>query len=411
MVGASRLKFFLPDSQDFVDPSFDFDLETRSPDRVRQRDDLYTHEVFGRSPVDGVLLSRGIVETTGCKAAHFGQAQRLRLYREGVRSYYRLPGHIQTMGDCGAFTYKDMDEPPFSAENTADFYEAIGFDFGIAVDHIVMEYTPARQGELFSPNGTKDSRRRHALTLDLAADFWRASRGRRFKPMGVAHGWDPDSYASSFQTLQAIGYDYIAIGGVVSLKSDALVDLLRRVNDVRKPKSKIHLLGIARVDQLVSFAKYGVSTFDSTSPLRQAWLDARKNYHVDGDSFVALRIPQVGGNAVLKRRIASGEVDQNIAFSAEKEALRQVARYASRKGSARAALRALVNYEAVHSPTKSRVEEYRRTLEAAPWRRCPCEVCKSIGHHVIVFRGAERNRRRGFHNVWSFRRAMERKSA
>lgn len=42
----SKLKYFFPDSQDFIDPSFDFLRETRNEHRVRQRDDLYPHEVF-----------------------------------------------------------------------------------------------------------------------------------------------------------------------------------------------------------------------------------------------------------------------------------------------------------------------------------------------------------------------------
>ena len=40
------MKFFFPDSQDLVDPSFDFRTERRSDDRLRHRDDLYVHEVF-----------------------------------------------------------------------------------------------------------------------------------------------------------------------------------------------------------------------------------------------------------------------------------------------------------------------------------------------------------------------------
>ncbi|MDI8746466.1 DUF4981 domain-containing protein, partial [Salmonella enterica subsp. enterica serovar Montevideo] len=42
----SKLKYFFPDSQDFIDPSFDFVRETRNEHRVRQRDDHYPHEVF-----------------------------------------------------------------------------------------------------------------------------------------------------------------------------------------------------------------------------------------------------------------------------------------------------------------------------------------------------------------------------
>lgn len=48
MRGRSRalVKFYLPDSQDHVDPSFDFETEKRGVMRRRQRDDLYAHEVF-----------------------------------------------------------------------------------------------------------------------------------------------------------------------------------------------------------------------------------------------------------------------------------------------------------------------------------------------------------------------------
>ena len=46
------MKFFFPDSQDFVDPSFDMITEERSEYRVRQRDDLYAHEIFNPPPFD-----------------------------------------------------------------------------------------------------------------------------------------------------------------------------------------------------------------------------------------------------------------------------------------------------------------------------------------------------------------------
>jgi hypothetical protein len=41
-------------------------------------------------------------------------------------------------------------------------------------------------------------------------------------------------------------------------------------------------------------------------------------------------------------------------------------------------------------------------LETQPWKACQCEICKEIGIHVVLFRGAERNRRRGFHNLYVF---------
>ena len=47
------MKFFFPDSQDQIDPSFDFTTEQRSIYRVRQRDDRYAHEALQAAPFDG----------------------------------------------------------------------------------------------------------------------------------------------------------------------------------------------------------------------------------------------------------------------------------------------------------------------------------------------------------------------
>src|SRR5437016_824861 len=63
--GNRLMKFFFPDAQDLVDPSFDFEAETRSEERVRQRDDLYAHEIFPEPPYDGLLVSKAIVEGQG----------------------------------------------------------------------------------------------------------------------------------------------------------------------------------------------------------------------------------------------------------------------------------------------------------------------------------------------------------
>ena len=83
------MKYFLPDASDLVDPTFDFTKETRSPTRVRQRDDLYVHEVFESPPINGYLVSKAIVDGSGGGAGRYTLAQRQRLYREGVRRFLR----------------------------------------------------------------------------------------------------------------------------------------------------------------------------------------------------------------------------------------------------------------------------------------------------------------------------------
>ena len=61
------MKFFFADNLDMVDPTFDFEAETRADWRIRQRDDLYSHEVFDAPPYDGVLVSKAIVDGYGAK--------------------------------------------------------------------------------------------------------------------------------------------------------------------------------------------------------------------------------------------------------------------------------------------------------------------------------------------------------
>jgi hypothetical protein len=53
-------------------------------------------------------------------------------------------------------------------------------------------------------------------------------------------------------------------------------------------------------------------------------------------------------------------------------------------------------------------EGYKELLQEKPWRDCGCEVCTDIGIDVAIFRGNNRNRRRGFHNTRNFYDQFER---
>lgn len=45
---------------------------------------------------------------------------------------------------------------------------------------------------------------------------------------------------------------------------------------------------------------------------------------------------------------------------------------------------------------------YESLLRETPWRRCSCAICANLGIEVAIFRGNNRNRRRGFHNTRRF---------
>jgi hypothetical protein len=71
-------------------------------------------------------------------------------------------------------------------------------------------------------------------------------------------------------------------------------------------------------------------------------------------------------------------------------------------------VKVLREYERVHDARSDRESVYEEILRAKPWKACPCEICHQLGIHVMLFRGAERNRRRGFHNLFVFYQRLHR---
>lgn len=391
------MKFYFPDSQDLVSPTYDFIHDEYSPLRVRQRDDLYAHEVLDTVPYDGLLVSKAIVDGSVKGAGKYSEPQRARLYRLGIRRFFRLPDTVTTLGDCGAFNYVEEPIPPYTVDEVLDFYEGCGFDAGVSVDHVIFQYDRTATNETVEP-AWKD---RQAITLSYAEKFMDAvrRRGTRLEPVGAAQGWSPMSYAHSVAELQDMGYQRIALGGMVPLKTHDILDCLGRIDEIRKPGVELHLLGITRVDSMEAFAEHGVASFDSTSPFRQAFMDDRKNYHTPGDAYVAVRVPQVDGNPVLKRAILAGKVSGRDATQTEREVLKRLRGLDTGHITVDQALAALADYEAITASKASYLDHYRRTLTDAPWRNCPCRICKDHGVEIVIFRGTERNKRRGFHNL------------
>ena len=147
------------------------------------------------------------------------------------------------------------------------------------------------------------------------------------------------------------------------------------------------------------FSRLGVTSFDSTSAFRQAFMDDRKNYHTLDDTFVAIRVPQVEGNLALKKGILAGQISQRDAVVVERECLRSLRAYDAQDGDIASALSALAEYEIITRSKTNYSDAYKRTLTAKPWKECPCMICQKHGIEVAIFRGTERNKRRGFHNL------------
>jgi hypothetical protein len=397
------MKFFFPDSHDLVDPSFDFRSERRAYAGSRQQAQLYAHEVLDLPPYDGMLVSKAIIDG-GTDNVRYSFAQIQRLKRLGVREFLRLDRtsfakRIETMGDCGSFTYVNESEPPFSVADVVEFYLDCKFDYGLSLDHVILGYS--NDNAKVAPDELEKWKGRFNMTIELAGDFLRLQQRNRlpFKPIGVAQGWGPQSYSQAVLALQKMGYRYIALGGMVPLKTNEILACLEAVRQVRRPGTKFHLLGIGRFDRLGDLEKYGVYSFDSTAPLKQAFMDDRNNYYTASRTYTAIRIPQVGENAKLKKRILSGEIDQGRARQLEKDCFIGAMSFEEGSIGLETLVGRLRDYEELWHGSKDDSEYYRQTLQDAPWRNCKCSICRKLGIHVVIFRGAERNRSRGFHNL------------
>lgn len=410
------MRFYFPDSQDQIDPNFDFTSETHPPFHVRQRDDLYAHEALRERAFTGILVSKTIVDGLPGAAGRYTLAHRHRLYRIGAHRFFRLDkakgGPMKAMGDCGAFTYVKEDVPSYTVDEVIDFYEGCGFDAGISVDHVILEFRSASGRPRLDGFDEVDTKwkERQGITLELAAEFRAKHKARkcRFEPIGVAQGWDAASYCDSVSQLQKIGYNRIALGGMVGLRTHQILEVLEAVSRVRRRETQFHLLGVTRTGEVNTFGAYGVTSFDSTSPFRRSFKDATNNYYAADKDYTAIRIPQVDGNAKLKRTIKAGMIDQQVAFKLEAKCLKAVRQYDAGRLSLQKAVAALREYEELYDGATDRSDAYTETLEAAPWKACRCGICDQVGLDVIIFRGTERNKRRGFHNIAVFAQRLAR---
>jgi len=423
------MKFLYSDTQDFADPAYDFENDTTKP--RGQREDLYAHELMSPTPYDGLLVSMSAIRRADGVASskvRYSTAEEQRLLRDGARKFLRFGGpqfnELMLMGDCGAFAYVDHPRPAYSPEEVVEFYSDAMFTHGCSPDHIIFACDPSNPSR---KEVSKDVLARYEVTLHNAERFIQLTEqeGWPFEPMGAVQGWSPKSMADAAVRLEKMGYRYLAIGGLVPLKVDMIHEVLRAIRGAIKPETDIHLLGFAKADDIQHFTKYGITSFDSTSPLIRAFKDAKANYYMEKpggglEYYAAIRVPQATENARLIRGMKRGLFSPEELVKCEEKALQAIRDFDKRKISKEGALDLLTNYlrfltvgtatskEKQAKDLEKQRAQMARTLEAKPWQQCDCSICRDIGVEVIIFRASNRNKRRGFHNLGVYHKHVQR---
>ena len=481
-----KMRFFLPDWDDRVDPDYIFEGEIKPHRQSSWHNTVYAHQFYETPNYDGILVSKVVAEK--------GEEKKKYVNELGIHRYLRVPREFPVFGDCGAFDYIDEDDPPFETDEMLDYYTRLDFDYGVSLDHLILDSSDVEKRDY-----------RYNLTIANAQKFISGHKEKECEwiPVGAVQGWSPESYAVAAKKIVAMGYSYIALGGLVRSKTPAILEILKAVRKSIPEDIDIHMFGVARLEAIPEFLHYGVSSVDSASQLRTAWLGSNKNFMADDQWYSAIRVPQTDGSFRAQQLVDRGDISFSDLQDLERRCLTELRSFEkSEESPSENLIECLVKYDALVSPTRkkgiaridktltqmsestlpdeetwyidsikpqtqkkyssirSKVIEsgdistvelldlerechgslvgflnsdiensiarrnlsnlifqyeyillgYRgkskarilRTLSARPWEHSGCAVCQGAGIETIIFRGNNRNRRRGFHNCFVF---------
>jgi len=400
------MKYFIPEWDDRVDPKYNFITDEHSKEHIENpiKNDVYTWSIFGieNVPIDGVLVSRVTI---------MGNKKKYELaLAEGIHKILRLPQNFEIMGDCGAFGYVEEKVPPYDPLETLRYYRDLGFNYGVPVDHLVV------------PQFEKDKDFRMKLTYENGIKSyyeWLRNFKKDFQLIVAVQGWDINDYLKMYDDYLKHGIRHFGFGGLVRSPTSFILDLLdkliRKIKESKTIPEYLHFFGLARFSLFPKFQELeelGVQVgFDSASYLRKAWLSSpstQLNYlGLEGKGYAAIRIPFIGKKRSKNEAILGENTKIASLKGLEQECLTKLRMYDKGEIDLESVLQTLSKFNRVTGVMTEPINFYKRTLEEKPWKKCDCPICKSVGIEVVIFRGNNRNRRRGFHNTYIFYKILK----
>ncbi len=409
--------YFLPDWDDLLDVDFDFRTDRfSSPDRATRNEEHCIKIMQPRRMCDGVLVSLAQNQGTKGILRRFEPTDVESLAPQSIRLKYGLRDDQWAFGDCGAFSYSSAPEPTITTEQAVSLYHLYGFDLGASVDHIPLPFIDGPKGpEALSETAKRRRVRMTHMNAREFMDVW-SRRKCTFTPVGIIQGLSARDYAKQFPEYVEMGYSFIALGGLVPRSDSEIEEIVRATSKARISLRKqdrgvrIHLFGVFRPKLQRSFRECGVFSFDSATYFRKAWLRSDQNYlGADGDWYAAIRVPMMS-DARTRKRLETSGISEVELQRLEKSSLDALHEFALGNVTIDHAVSAVRKYDELLSRGDEQGEslytKYRRTLEAKPWLLCGCSVCCDLGIDIVIFRGYNRNKRRGAHNTYQLYRSL-----
>ncbi|MCP5495889.1 MAG: hypothetical protein H7A23_15150 [Leptospiraceae bacterium] len=403
--------YFLPDWDDVLDEDFDFTNDRFSHAKKSERNEKHCVRIMQPEKIcDGILVS--LAQNLGNKGflRKFNSTDFGSLAPKSIREHYGLSRNQFAFGDCGAFSYVHKASPSISTEQAVSLYQLHGFDLGASVDHIPLpDIVIDGEKKLLS---ISEREKRVEITKHNALRFIELHQNKKctFTPVGVIQGISEESYAKQLPEYIEAGYTHVAIGGLVPRSDAEIIKIIQELNKVRQnlrpgiqEKLWIHLFGIFRpnIQEFIQSSK--IASFDSATYFRKAWLRSNQNYlGNNGEWYSAIRVPMTSDPRTIKRLKTSGLSISKLEVL-EQKALKSLHSFAHKNENLNSVLNAIYEYDSLltrnSEDSKKMIRSYAKTLTSRIWEKCGCPACKQTGIDVIIFRGCNRNKRRGAHNT------------
>lgn len=417
------MRYYIPEWDDKIDPNFDFQSDTHSPRHdANPKADSYMWQIFREDeiPFDGILISLMAIDGNN------GKGQQIRDLG-GFRQYLGLPNRVRILADCGAWGYIRRKTPPFDPVKVFELYANLGVQEAVTVDHLVLGGEAEARMKITRENGIR------------GYDAWRESWQNEFDLLVSTQGSSISDYLAMIRTYSQHGISQFALGSLARRKTSFIMELMSELAKVSKdlpthPK-RMHFFGLGRPNLFLGFQELenqGIQvSFDTASWLRRAWLNGHY-YSVNQGRFrtyTAVRVEMTERNrgSFKGNRKLSERADYALLGNLEREARTGLREFGKKKESLDSISRKLkvfhskiieermkrdielgldasqVQRNLKEHTRKEEVlrETYEKTLLDRPWEVCDCEICERLGMDVVVFRGNNRNRARGFHNVYT----------